>query len=121
LANPLSRETGKDEALTAQTWTIVIALFLAAVITMLFLFLRMPVFRWYCRRCKKIVSARRFKPGRCICGTTTLVAYFCKSCGSWDTTPTSSWHCAACASKDLSLGVEYNLGTGMWRTRNRNA
>jgi hypothetical protein len=47
------------------------------------------------------------------------VAYFCKDCGSWNTTPDSKWHCAACSSADVSLGVEYNFGTAMWRTRNQ--
>lgn len=103
-----------------QVWLILIASSLVVLIGSVFLWLRMPVFRWYCRRCKKIVSAGRFHPGKCTCGTGALVAYFCKDCGSWNTTPMSNWHCVACSSKDISLGVEYHFGTGLWRTRNRN-
>ena len=106
---------------TQQVWLILGALSLAAVIGLVFLWLRMPVFRWYCRRCRKIVFTGRFHPGKCTCSTTSLVAYFCKDCGSWNTGPTSGWHCVACSSKDMSLGVEYNFGTRLWRTRNRNA
>lgn len=92
----------------------------AAIIGLIVLWVRKPVFRWYCRRCKKIASTGRFRPSKCGCGSQTLVAYFCKDCHSWNTTPTPQWHCAACSSKDISLGVEYALGTGMWRTRNTN-
>lgn len=91
-----------------------------ALIGLIFLWLRMPVFRWYCRRCKKMVSAGRFHPAKCSCGTQALVAYFCKDCGSWNTTSSGDWHCAACSSTDISLGVEYHFNTGLWRMRNEN-
>ena len=106
--------------MTMQVSLILGALSLVALIGLIFLWLRMPVFRWSCRRCKKIVSTSRFHPGKCQCGTTLLVAYFCRNCGSWNTTPSSKWHCIACSSKEISLGVEYHFGTGLWRTRNRN-
>jgi len=106
--------------MTQQTQAILAGLSLMALVGLVFLWLRMPVFRWYCRRCKKIVSSGRFHPAKCTCTTNTLLAYFCRNCGSWDTTPALSWHCLACASKAIILGVEYNFGTGLWRTRNRN-
>jgi hypothetical protein len=49
------------------------------------------------------------------------VAYFCQTCASWNTTPTSDWHCRDCSSKVVSLGVEYHLATGLWRWRNQKA
>ena len=104
-----------------QVWAILGPLSLMALIGLGFLWQRMPVFRWYCRRCKKVVATGRFHPAKCPCGTTRLVAYFCRDCASWNTTSTSGWHCVACSSKDMSLGVEYNFGTGLWTTRNRNA
>ena len=107
--------------MTQQVWLILGAIGLVALIGLVLLWLRMPVFRWYCRRCRKIVSSGRFHPKKCTCDTAALVAYFCKDCGSWNTAPTSSWHCLSCSSKDISLGVEYHFGTGLWRARNRNA
>ena len=107
--------------MTQQVCLILGGLSLVALIGLVFLWLRKPVFRWCCRGCKRIVSTSRFHPAKCSCGTNTLVAYFCRNCGSWNTTPTSNGHCVACSSKDISLGVEYSFGTGLWRTRNRNA
>ena len=107
--------------MTHQAWVILISVSVVVPIGLAFLWLRKPVFRWYCRRCKKIVSRGRFHPGKCTCGTQALVAYFCKDCGSWNTTPKADWHCVTCSSKDVSLGVEYAFRTGMWRTRNRNS
>jgi hypothetical protein len=106
---------------SGQVWMIVAGVAVTVLIGVAFLWLRRPVFRWYCRHCKKIISAGRFHPGRCTCGTKTLVAYFCKDCSSWDTTPTPGWHCNHCSSKDVALGVEYSLGTALWRWRNRPA
>ena len=104
----------------SQTWWIVGCSALGALVGLVLLWRRKPLFRWSCRRCKKIVSRSRFHPAKCTCGTRSLVAYFCRDCRSWNTTPTPNWHCGACSSKDISLGVEYNFGTGLWRTRNRN-
>ena len=100
-------------------WAILAAVSLAGLLGVGGFWLRMPVFRWYCRRCRKVVSTSRFHPAKCACGTQAVVAYFCKDCGSWNTTPKSNWHCAACSSKDISLGVEYAFHTAMWRMRNR--
>jgi hypothetical protein len=108
------------QQLIQHIWLILGGLSAVAVIGLVFLGLRMPVFRWYCRRCRKVVSAGRFHPAKCSCGTQALVAYFCKNCGSWNTTSTGDWHCASCSSKDISLGVEYHFATGLWRTRNQN-
>ncbi len=105
--------------MNSQTWSILIAGSAAVVLGLIVFWVRMPVFRWYCRRCKKIASAGRFHPRKCTCATTTLVAYFCNDCKSWNTTPTSGWHCDACRSKEIILGVEYHLGTALWRWRNR--
>ncbi len=105
--------------MTLQTWAIVGGISLMALIGAALLWRRMPVFRWYCRRCKKIVSSGRFHPRKCTCGTAALVAYFCKNCGSWNTAPNAHWHCVACSSKDVNLGVEYSFGTHLWRKRNR--
>jgi len=109
--------------MTLQTWAIVGAVSVAvlALAGMSFMWRRMPVYRWYCSRCKKIVSAGRFHPGRCACGTSLLVAYFCRACASWNTSPTSNWHCTDCSSKNVILGVEYHLGAALWRWRNRAA
>jgi hypothetical protein len=106
--------------MTHEVWLTVGAVCLAAPIAVFFLWLRMPVFRWSCRSCKRIVSTSRFHPTRCTCGENTLVATFCKSCGSWNTSPTPSRHCVACSSKETSLGFEYHFHNGLWRTRNRN-
>jgi hypothetical protein len=106
--------------MTGQVWMILIAVSITTLIGLTYLWLRMPLFRWYCRRCKKTVATSRFHPRRCTCGTQSLVAYFCKDCGSWNTAPTPRWHCAVCSSQDVSLGFEYAFATGMWRQRNRN-
>jgi hypothetical protein len=111
----------EDYAMNQQIWVILLASSVVTLSGLVVLWLRMPLFRWSCRRCKKIVSISRFRPAKCSCGTQVLAAYFCKNCASWNTTPRSNWHCVACSSKDLSLGVEYKFGTGMWRTRNVNA
>lgn len=102
-------------------WLILGAAAVVGLVGLTFLWLRMPVFRWYCRHCKKIISHGRLHPGRCTCGTKTLVAYFCRDCSSWNTTPSPAWHCNKCSSKDVILGVEYSLGTALWRWRNRPA
>jgi hypothetical protein len=107
--------------MTSQVWAILGALSVLALVGIALLWRRMPVFRWYCRRCKKIVSSGRFHPGKCTCGTGSLVAYFCRACASWNTSPTSKWHCGDCSSKDIILGVEYHLFTALWRWRNQNA
>jgi hypothetical protein len=107
--------------MSQQTWMIVAGVSLLVVLAPAFVWMRMPCYRWYCRACKKIVSTGRFHPARCTCGTQVLVAYFCRDCGSWHTTPDSKWHCDTCSSKEVSLGVEYSFATGLWRTRNRNS
>lgn len=81
---------------------------------------RMPIYQWYCRRCKKIVCTGRSHPGRCTCGTNILVAHYCENCRGWNTTPNAAWHCADCSSKKVLLGVEYHLIQHDWRWRNRN-
>ncbi len=111
--------SGDTSAGFAYVWQIVGAVAVLGLIGLIFLWLRMPVFRWYCRSCKKITSRSRFHPGRCACGTQTLLAYFCRDCSSWDTTPTPKWHCNQCSSSDVILGVEYRLHTAIWRWRNR--
>ncbi len=107
--------------MTLQVWAILGAVSFLASIGIAFLCWRMPIFRWYCRRCKKIVSTGRFYPAKCPCGTSVLVAYFCRACGSWNTSPTSNWHCSECSSKKVTLGVEFYLLTALWRWRNQNA
>jgi hypothetical protein len=106
--------------MTQEVWIAAGMLSLVAVSGLTFLWLRMPLYRWSCRHCKRIVSTSRFHPGPCPCGENTLVANFCKSCGSWNTSPTPIRHCVACSSKDLSLGAEYHFRSGMWRMRNPN-
>jgi len=111
--------------MTPHVWAAFVASSLAAVMGLAIMWLRMPVFRWFCHRCRKTVSISRFHPARCTCDTNLLVAYFCDSCGSWNTSSTSSRpiahrQCIACSSRDIRLGYEYNLGAGAWRTRNRN-
>jgi hypothetical protein len=84
-----------------------------------YLWLRMPLYRWGCRGCKRIVSVTRFNPGRCTCGTNTLVAFFCGECGSWNTLPTANRHCVACSSRNILVGAEFNFGTRHVRTHNQ--
>jgi hypothetical protein len=105
---------------TPEVWITVGAVSSAALIGVVFLWLRMPVFRWTCRGCKRVVSTSRFHPARCSCGENTLVATFCRKCGSWNTSPTPKRHCVACSSNELLLGAEYHFRTGLWRMRNRN-
>jgi hypothetical protein len=107
--------------MTAQVWGIVAGLSFLALVSIAFLRWRMPVFHWYCRRCKKIVSSGRFHPGKCTCGTNALVAYVCRACASWNTSPTVNWHCSNCSSKDVTLGVEYYLLRAQWKWRNQAA
>jgi len=103
-----------------QVWLAVGAVAVAAVCGGIFFWLRMPLFRWSCRNCKKLVSTSRFHPPQCSCGENTLVASFCRNCGSWNTSPTPKRHCVACSSKEISLAAEYHFRTGLWRMRNRN-
>ncbi len=98
-----------------------VVLGVAALAGVGFLWWRLPVYQWYCRRCRKIVSSGRRHPGKCACGTDALVAYFCKACASWNTSPKTSWHCNDCSSKAVVLGVEYHLDTAFWRWHNQNA
>ncbi len=107
--------------MNTQIWALVSAGSFLAVAGIAFLWLRMPVYRWYCRRCQKIVSSGRFHPAKCICGTSALVAYFCKACASWNTSPTRNWHCNNCSSKNVIVGVEYHRLTALWRWRNQHA
>ncbi len=106
--------------MTHEVWISVVAVLIAAALGLAFLWLRMPLYRWSCRHCKRIVSTSRFRPAHCTCGENTLVANFCKRCGSWNTSPKPPRHCVACSSKDLSLGAEYHFRTNMWRMRNPN-
>jgi hypothetical protein len=107
--------------MTLEIWALVGAVSFLALVGLVLLWWRMPVYRWYCRRCKRIVSSSRFHPGKCPCGTNALVAYFCETCASWNTSPTSSWHCNDCSSRAVVLGVEYQLANGLWTLRNRGA
>jgi hypothetical protein len=91
----------------------------AFLVGVVFVWLRMPVFRWSCRHCKRVIAISRFHPTRCSCGESRLVANFCKDCGSWNTSSTPNRHCVDCKSKDVSVGAEYHVSTG-WRMRNPN-
>jgi hypothetical protein len=106
--------------MTQEVWITAGVVSIATILGLLFLWGRMPVYRWSCRHCKKIVSTSRFHPVRCNCGENTLVASFCKRCGSWNTTPRPPRHCVACSSSELSLGAEYHFVTSRWRMRNPN-
>jgi hypothetical protein len=46
------------------------------------------------------------------------VAYVCKSCASWNTSPKTNWHCNDCSSTAVALGVEYHLVKAFWTWRN---
>ncbi len=107
--------------MTPQNWTIVGAATFIVVVAGIALWQHMTVYQWYCQRCKKVVCAGRFRPHRCLCGTGTLTAYFCKACGSWHTSPTTYWHCMDCSSKQVILGVEYKLFERYWKWRNQDA
>jgi hypothetical protein len=111
----------EDLLMTGQVWGILAGVSFLALVGIAFLRWQMPVFRWYCRRCKKIVSSGRFHPGKCTCGTNALVAYVCRACTSWNTSPTVSWHCSDCSSKDVTLRVEYHLVKAQWKWRNQAA
>ena len=106
--------------MTQEVWIGMGAACVAAVLGLIFVWMRMPVYRWSCRRCKRVVSVSRFHPARCTCGENKLVASFCKRCGSWNTTPKAPRHCVACSSNELSLGAEYHFVTSRWRMRNPN-
>jgi hypothetical protein len=107
--------------MTLQVWAIVSAVSFVALLGLGFLWTRMPRYRWYCRRCKKIVSSGRFSPAKCTCGADALVAYFCQDCTSWNTSSSLNWHCNDCASKHVALGVEYHRFSSQWRWRNQKA
>jgi len=107
--------------MTSQNWLIVGAVVFLAVVGVIALWLHLPIYQWYCRRCRKVVAAGRFHPAKCICGTGSLVAYFCKGCASWHTSPTTYWHCMDCSSKQVILGVEYQLFNANWKWRNQDA
>jgi hypothetical protein len=95
---------------------------MAVLIGLVIAWLRMPLYHWSCRGCNKSVSSSRFHPPPCDCGGNTLIACFCKRCGSWNTSPAShNRRCGACASNDLLLGIEYHFRTNLWRIRNRNS
>lgn len=91
------------------------------VVGMALLWRRMPLFQWYCGRCKKVVAASRWHPSKCTCGTDRLAAYFCQTCSSWNTSPATKWHCNDCSSPKVRVGVEYHLGQARWRWRNQAA
>ncbi len=59
--------------MSSQDWVFLGAGSFLALVGMALLWRRMPVFRWYCSRCKRVVSASRFHPGTCTCGTNLLV------------------------------------------------
>jgi hypothetical protein len=106
---------------TWQIWAIVGASSFVALAILMILWLRMPVYHWYCRRCRKVVGAGRMYPRKCSCGSGVLVAYYCKTCGGWNTLPTANWRCGKCSSQAMILGVEYHIDRGLWRWRNRAA
>jgi hypothetical protein len=98
-------------------WSTIVVVSFTTLIGLTFLWVRLPVYRWFCHRCRKTVSTSRFHPSRCTCDTNTLVAYFCDSCGSWNTSSTSdrpiaNRQCVACSSRDVRMGYEYNINTG---------
>jgi hypothetical protein len=101
--------------MSLQLWSI---LGVAALACIVFVWWRMPVYQWYCRRCRRVVSSGRLHPKKCLCGTNALVDYVCKSCASWNTSPKTDWHCTDCSSTAVALGVEYNLGKAFWTWRN---
>jgi hypothetical protein len=101
-------------------WIILGGACVLALAGLAYVWLRMPLYRWGCRRCNRIVTVSRFHPGRCTCGVNTLAAFFCGDCGSWNTLPTASRHCVACSSRNIVLGAEYNFGTRNVSIRNRN-
>jgi hypothetical protein len=107
--------------MTTQVWTIVGAACITVMLAGAFLMWRMPRYRWYCGRCKKMVGARRGHPKKCGCGTDRLMAYVCKACSSWNTSPTKNWHCQKCESTKVVLGVEYHIRQNVWRWRNKSA
>jgi hypothetical protein len=111
----------EDSSMNSQVVAITVAVSVAVLMGLALLWYRMRVYQWYCRRCKKIVSAGRFHPGKCACGAGSLVAYFCKSCASWHTSPTTAWHCLDCSSKNVVLGAEWHRFTALWKWRNQGA
>jgi hypothetical protein len=104
-----------------QVWALSVGATVLVLSGLAFLWLRMPVFHWYCRRCKKIVTRGRLHPRKCPCGGDALVAYFCTACSSWNTSPSAVWHCVDCPSKAVTLGAEYHARTGQWKWRNKAA
>jgi methionyl-tRNA synthetase len=107
--------------MATQLWWIGAGALILSLVGGVWLLRRMPVFQWYCGRCKKVVAASRRHPGKCACGTDRLTAYFCQTCSSWNTSPTSKWHCNDCSSPKVRVGVEYHLIQARWRWRNQAA
>ena len=116
--NGLGRE---KSTMTWQVGAITVAASFAVLVGIGLLWFRMRVYQWYCRRCKKVASAGRFHPGKCACGSSSLVAYVCKACASWHTSPTTAWHCLDCFSKNVVVGAEYHRFTALWKWRNQDA
>jgi methionyl-tRNA synthetase len=111
----------ESDPMTTEIWGMIGAVSFLALAGGGFLWLRRPVYHWYCGRCKKVVSESRSHPGKCTCGTDRLMAYVCQSCASWNTSPAKNWHCLDCASTKVRLGVEYHIARTLWRWRNQNA
>lgn len=107
--------------MTMEVWAMIGAGLFLGLAGGVFLWWRMPLYQWYCGRCKRIVSASRLHPGKCNCGTDRLLAYVCKDCASWNTSPAKIWHCNECASKKVQVGVEYLLGRTLWRWHKQRA
>ena len=107
--------------MTTQVWMMIGAGAFVGLLGLGFLWWRMPVYQWYCGRCKRVVSASRRHPGKCSCGTDRLMAYVCQDCASWNTSPTKKWHCNDCASTKVHIGVEYLIVRTLWRWRNQDA
>ena len=107
--------------MTTEVWSILVGVSCLILVGGAFMWLRKPVFHWYCGRCKTMVCESRSHPRKCTCGSDRLVAYVCQSCASWNTTPMKNWHCLDCASTKVHVGVEYLFLRTMWRWRNQNA
>jgi methionyl-tRNA synthetase len=111
----------EDAPMTMEMWTMIGAASFLGLVAAGILWWRLPVYQWYCGRCKRIVSASRLHPGKCTCGTDRLMAYVCQSCSSWNTSPVKNWHCNNCASTKVHVGVEYLFMRTLWRWRNQQA
>ncbi len=54
--------------MNSETWMVVAGVCVLALVGGTYAWLRLPLYRWSCRHCRKVVSVSRLRPKRCACG-----------------------------------------------------